>query len=124
MARTQINYTSLDFNESSSTYGNFVNPDTTDYNYIACSDFSKLAIVMYNSDTAVCTISIKGITSTGDNQFVGKGFADLSTSVASSEIRWFGPFESAKFKSTEGWLWINSTSTAAANCRISAALLP
>lgn len=89
---------------------------------LACDDFSKLLVLGYNSDTAAVALSFNAASS--GSLFVGKGQGDLSTSIASSEYRTFGPFESYRFKSTSNTLVINCTAAASTKVTLRAYLLP
>lgn len=112
---TEINLTSLSFNASSTGYA--VAGTSTDTFYISCDKFSKLLLLGKNNDTAACSVTIHDGSTGTYNDFIARNVGDLSTSIAgSSAVQVFGPFESARFKSTSNTLVISTTgSTASTN---------
>lgn len=87
---------------------------------IVNDDMSKLAVMMYNGDTAAATMELVA----GGDIMLRSGLTALSTSVGSSAYVWFGPFDSMQYKSTSGEIQFNFTSTASTLVQIWAWYLP
>lgn len=109
----------LSFNASSTSFEVASSADGVGWT-VSVDDMSKLIVQGYNSDTGVAAIVI----ASGGSPYISRGIGTLSTSIASSEYRVFGPFESMRFKSTSNTLVINSTSTCSTNVTMRAYLLP
>jgi hypothetical protein len=121
MARTAITVTDLTINASCTSVVSAATTAGAGWEATA-SNFSKLFLLGYNSDTGVAAITINAASSGTD--WAGKGIGSLSTSIASSEYRVFGPFEGFRFASTNGSLQIDSDSTCSTLVSFYAWLLP
>jgi hypothetical protein len=118
-SNTAVTAVQLTQNESSTSY--MFNSTLSTHGFtILADDLSKLVVQIYNLDTAAAPI----VVAAGASPYTRIGIGSLSTSIASSEYRMVGPFDSAQFRGSTGGITIDSTSTGSTNLAVRAYLLP
>ncbi len=98
------------------TEGTEVDTSTGAYVDVGGEDASKLVLLVSSTDTASCYIEA--------GMYTAKGIGNLKISSTGELAYVAGPFETARFKDSDGYINIIGDTGSNSNCHIQAILLP